>query len=151
MELGPDIIVTERDGWEPALVVEAKINLQDLEGTERQLKKYMSATLCPVGLIVTPFELRLYRNRYLSSSEDSIDLIGAFDIHDILDFGHSGTGGGDAFEFERRVQEWLEGLSSEAGWQELPTELRRAVRWYIFPAVSQGVVQAAHPRPRLLA
>ena len=149
MAFGPDIVVTERDGWEPALVVEAKMNLQDLEGTEQQLKMYMSATLCPVGLIVTPTQLRLYRNRFLSSSEDSIELVGAFDVHDVLHYRRAGDGHEDAFEFEGFVQAWLETLGSEAGLQGLPAELRRAVRWYIFPAVTQGVVQAAHPRPRM--
>lgn len=149
MAFGPDIVVTERDGWEPALVVEAKVNAEDSKSTERQLKTYMFGTLCPVGLIVTPSQLRLYRNRYLSSPEDSVNLVGAFDLHDVLHYRPPADGRDETFEFERFVQSWLEGLSSETGLQELPAELRHAVRWYIFPAVTQGVVQAAHPRPRL--
>jgi hypothetical protein len=147
MAFGPDIVVTERDGWEPALVVEAKVNAQDLESTERQLKTYMFGTLCPVGLIVTPSQLRLYRNRYLSSPEDSVELVGAFDVRNVLHYRRSTDGREDAFEFEGFVQAWLEGLGSEAGLQGLPAELRRAAQWYIFPAVSEGDIQAAHPRP----
>jgi hypothetical protein len=151
MAFGPDIIVTEPEGWEPALVVEAETALHDLETLERKLKRYMSGTHCPVGLIVTPQQLRLYRNRYLSSSQDPIELVGAFDVHDVLHYRPPGDGRDDAFEFEGFVQAWLEGLSTEAGLRELPAELRRAAQWYIFPAVSEGVVQAAHPRSPLRA
>ena len=147
MAFRPDIIVTDPDTSEITLVVEAKTSLQDIESSERQLKRYMSGTLCPVGLIVTPQQLRLYRNRYLPSSEDSIELVGAFDVHDVLNFERSGAGRNDASKFEGLVQGWLEGLSSEAGLRELPAELRRAAQWYISPAVSQGIVRAAHPRP----
>jgi hypothetical protein len=147
MAFGPDIIVTDPDTSQITLVVEAKTCLHDPESAELQLKRYMTGTLCPVGLIAKPQQLRLYRNQYASSPEDSIELVGTFEIDDLLDFGHSGPGGGDASEFERRVQAWLEGLGSEAGLQNLPAELRRAVKWYILPAVTQGVVQAAHPRP----
>jgi len=151
MAFGPDIVVTERDGWEPALVVEAETSARDLESSERQLRRYMSGTRCPVGLIVTPEQLRLYRNRYLSSPDDSIELVGAFDVQDVLKYKRSGDGRDDAFEFEGFVQAWLEGLSTEAGLRELPPELRRAAQWYIFPAVSEGIVQAAHPRHGLRA
>jgi hypothetical protein len=147
MAFGPDIIVTDPESSDIALVVEAETSLHDLESLERQLKKYMAGMRCPVGLIVTPEQLRLYRNRYLSSSEDTAELVGAFDVHDVLNYKRPGDGRGDAFEFEGFVQAWLEGLSSEAGLRELPAELRRAVEWYISPAVSQGDVRAAHPRP----
>jgi hypothetical protein len=147
MAFGPDIVVTERDGWEPALVVEAETSLCDLESAERQLKTYMSGTRCPIGLIVSPQQLRLYRNRYESTSQDPIELVGTFDVRDVLHYRPPGDGGDDAFEFEGFVQEWIEGLGTESGLQELPAQLRRAVEWYILPAVSQGDVRAAHPRP----
>jgi len=146
MAFGPDIIVTDPEGSEITLVVEAKTSLHDLESVELQLKRYMAGTLCPVGLIVTPEQLRLYRNQYVSSPEDSIELVGAFDVRDVLHYRRSGGGREDGFEFEGFVQAWLEGLGSEAGLQGLPAELRRAAQWYIFPAVSEGNVQAAHPR-----
>jgi hypothetical protein len=144
MAFGPDIIVTDPKGSDVALVVEAKTNLRDLESSERQLKRYMTGTLCPVGLIVTPQQLRLYRNQYVS--EESIELVGTFDVRDVLNYKRSGDGLYDAFEFEGFVQAWLEGLGSEAGLQGLPAELRRVAQWYISPAVSEGAVRAAHPR-----
>jgi hypothetical protein len=151
MAFEADIIVTDPESSDIAMVVEAKTSMHDLESSERQLKRYMAGMRCPVGLIVTPEQLRLYRNRYLSSSEDTIELVGAFDVHDVLNYKRSGDGRYDAFEFEGFVQAWLEGLGSEAGLQELPAELRRAAQWYIFPAVSQGVVRAGHPRSALSA
>jgi len=150
MAFEPDIIVADPETSDIALVVEAKTSVPDLKNSERQLKRYMAAMHCPVGLIVTPLRLWLYRDRYLSSSEDSVARIAEFDIDRVLNF-EQGYGVRDAFAFERLVQEWLEGLGTEAGLRELPPDLRRAVQSYIVPAISQGVVRAGHPRPSLMA
>ncbi len=151
MAFEPDIIVTGPESADIALVVEVKANVRDLENSERQLKRFMVAMQCPVGLLVTPQRLWLYRDRYLSSSEDSIERVGEFLIEDILDFEQSGGGGKDELAFERLVQSWLEGLGTESGLHELPVELRRAVELYIAPAISQGTVRAGHPRSSLSA
>jgi len=48
----PDILITSEDDPRPAVVVEAKTYLIDLERTEADLKRYMVGMLCPVGLLI---------------------------------------------------------------------------------------------------
>src|SRR5207237_4909171 len=74
----PDLIVTADDGTEWALVVEAKFCLDDLTATESELKQYMLAMRCPLGLLVTPDRIRMYHDQYVSNDESSIELIGDF-------------------------------------------------------------------------
>lgn len=150
MPFEPDIIVTEPDGSDTALVVEVKAHVQDLESSERQLKRYMVGMRCPIGLLVTPGRLWLYRDRYSGAPDDSVERLGEFDLRDVAGFRLSASRG-SGFEFEQFVQSWLEGLGTEAGLRELPPELRRAAEWYIVPAISQGTVRAGHPRPALSA
>jgi hypothetical protein len=103
---------------------------------------------CPVGVLVTPERLWLFRDRYLSSSEDSITQVGEFDVRSVLNFEHARTGRADALAFEQLVQSWLEGLATESGLRELPSP---AAQLYIVPAISQGAIRAGHPRPSLSA
>jgi hypothetical protein len=151
MAFEPDIIVVGPESSEIALVVDVKTDLRDRETAEHQLKKFMSAMGCPVGLLVTPQRLWLYRDRYLAASEDSITQVGEFDLKRVLRFEPSGASHKDAFAFEELVQSWLEGLASESGLRELPSELRRAAELHIVPAISQGTIRAGHPRSSLSA
>jgi len=146
MAFEPDIIVTSPESSEIVLVVEARTFVRSLADSERQLKKYMAAVGSPVGLLVTPERLRLYRDQYLPSSEDSITTAAEFDVTKVLPFHPTGDRRVDALAFERDVQSWLEGLSTESSLRELPPELRRAVELYIVPAVSWGAVRSGHPR-----
>jgi hypothetical protein len=146
MAFEPDIIVTGPDGSEVALVVEVKLSSRSLENSERQLKAYMASLRSPVGLLVTPERLRLYRDRYLPSVEDSITEVGEFDVNDILRFRPTQNTKADSLDFERNVQSWLEGLSTESGLSGLPPEFKRAAQMYIVPALTQGVVRSGHPR-----
>jgi hypothetical protein len=142
MAFEPDIIVTGPDGSEIALVVEVKTNLRGLEISEQQLKRFMAGMLVPVGLLVTPDKLRLYRDEYLSSSEDSITKVGEFDVKGFLNSAQAGS----ERALEQLVQTWLEGLSTESGLRELSPDLRSAAQRYIVPAISQGAIRAGHPR-----
>lgn len=151
MVFEPDIIVTGPEASEIVLVVEVKTSVRALEGAERQLKGYMAVVGAPVGLLVTPEQLWLYRDQYLSSSDDSITTVGEFDVKKVLGFRPAGSSGEDAIAFERKVQYWLEGLSTEPGLRELPPELRRAMQLYVVPAVAQGTVRAGHPRSEIIA
>jgi hypothetical protein len=151
MPFEPDIIVTGPDGSDIVLVVEAKTHLFALEETERKLKEFMAAVNSPIGMLVSPERLLLYRDQYLSTPEESIRRVGDFDVRAILQFEPTGNQQRDPFAFERHVQTWLEGLSSEPGVRELPPDLRRAVKMYIEPAVAQGEVRSGHPRPAVTA
>ncbi|MGA8029203.1 MAG: hypothetical protein WB992_18845 [Bryobacteraceae bacterium] len=65
MAFEPDIIVTGPEPSEIALVAEVNISSRSIEDSEYQLKNYMAAIRSPVGLLVTPEHLRIYRDRYL--------------------------------------------------------------------------------------
>ena len=151
MAFEPDIIVTGAESSEIALVAEVKTNLRDIETSKLELKKFMAAMRCPVGLLVTPERLWLFRDRYLSSSEDSITQVAEFDVKSVLNFEPARTGRADSLAFEQLVQSWLEGLATESGMRELPSELRPAAQLHIVPAISQGTVRAGHPRSSLIA
>jgi hypothetical protein len=151
MAFEPDIIVTGAESSEIALVAEVKTNLRDIEISKLQLKRFMAAMRCPVGLLVTPERLWLFRDRYLSSSEDSITQVAEFDVKSVLNFEQARAGRADELAFEQLVQSWLEGLATESGLRELPAELRRTAQLYIVPAISQGTIRAGHPRSSLSA
>ena len=146
MVFEPDIIVTGPEPSEIALVVEVKTSSRVVDDSERRLKSYMAAVRSPVGLLVTPDRLRIYRDRYLPSPEDSIARVGEFDVKGLLRFDATGNAIAEGLAFERNVQSWLEALSTESGLRELPPELRRAVERYIVPALAQGSVRSGHPR-----
>ncbi|MBK7926270.1 MAG: hypothetical protein IPJ98_01910 [Bryobacterales bacterium] len=146
MAFEPDIVVTGPEPSEIALVVEVKTSSRTIDDSERRLKSYMAAVRAPVGLLVTPERLRIYRDRYLPSLEDSIANVGEFDVKDILRFHATGNASADALAFERHVQSWLEALSTESGLRELSPEIKRAAQRYIVPALAQGSVRSGHPR-----
>ncbi|MEO8662889.1 MAG: hypothetical protein ABI693_30795 [Bryobacteraceae bacterium] len=146
MAFEPDIVVTGPEPSEIALVVEVKMSSRTVDDSAGRLKSYMAAVRSPVGLLVTPERLRIYRDRYLPSLEDSIAKVGEFDVKDILHFDTTGNATADALAFERHVQSWLEALSTEAGVRELSPEIKRAVERYIVPALAQGSVRSGHPR-----
>jgi hypothetical protein len=139
MAFQPDILVTTPDGI--ALVVEAKVTLRSLESTEEDLKQYMVRMQCPTGLLITPMRMWLYRDSYTTRSAKSVQRVGEFDL---TRFWHQPPPlQGERFEVF--VQQWLEDLPTRPT-NELPKELREALREYVLPAVTSGEVRAAHPR-----
>lgn len=123
MPFEPDIIVTGPDPSDVALIVEVSLSNRSQQDSERQLKASMASLGSPVGLLVTPERLRLYRDRYLPSAEDSITEVGEFDLNDILRFRPTRNAKADSLDFERNVQSWLEGLSAESVLSGLPPNL----------------------------
>jgi hypothetical protein len=151
MAFGPDIVVTSADGSEVMLVAETKLHDKDVPNAEAQLKAYMTAMRSPVGLLVTPKRLRIYRDRYVTPPETSIELTGEFDVTHLFGSYSGQAGRNAAFRFENDVQNWLESLKSEVTGEELSPELRRAAELNIVPAISQGILRAGHPRSVLSA
>ncbi len=145
MAFEPDIIVTGPEPFDVSLVVEAKATLRNLANAEGELTRYMAAMRSPVGMLVTPEKLWLYRDQYLSTSEESIRRVGEFEIGNLLTFDRNKKNAG--VDFENAVQSWIEGFSTESGLRGLPPDLRRAVQTHILPAISHGVLRAGHPRP----
>jgi len=79
MAFVPDVIVTT--DYSPAtvgLVGEAKGATANLDESALQLKQYMLRMGCPVGIILTPKVLRIYKNQFLGQAEDSIQVVGDF-------------------------------------------------------------------------
>ena len=99
----------------------------------------------PIGLLVTPARLRIYRDRYVTPSEKSIELIGEFDVRRLFGSHLEQAGRNAAFRFENDVQDWLESLASKPPGDELSPELRHAAEWNIRPAISQGIIRADIP------
>jgi hypothetical protein len=141
-----DIIVSSPDSTEVKLVVEAKLQSFELGKTEPQFKNFMLQLRCPLGLLVSPQRLWVYQDRFTSDTQDSIELVGDFDITGLIKFQQPPTGAGVAFE--KAVQAWLEDdLSRSASLSEVrDPKLLGIINHYILPAVETGVVRATGPR-----
>lgn len=139
MAFQPDIIVTTPDGI--TLVAEAKVYLPNLERTEEELKQYMVGMQCPIGLLITPERMWIYRDSYTTRSPQSVQRVGEFNVRPLW----RQPPPSEAAGFEVFVQRWLEDLASEPAGQA-PKELRVALQDYVLPALADGDVRAAHPR-----
>src|SRR5882672_4931916 len=129
-----DIIVTSPDSTDVNLVVEAKLRFTDLPAAERQLKHYMLQVRCPLGILISPERLWIYRDRFTSNSEESVERLGEFGIAGLLPFQPvpAMSDPKAAPAFEDAVQSWLEGLP-RSNTRELFSDpkLRSAIDHYI--------------------
>jgi len=139
MAFQADIVVSGPDGV--MLVVEVKASQPNLQHSEEQLKRYMIGMQCPIGLLVTPEHMWVYRDFYTARSPDSIQRIGEFDTKDLW----RQPPPAEPALFEAFVQQWLERLSQQPT-QDLPRNVRETLWEYVLPAVTNGDVRAAHPR-----
>jgi hypothetical protein len=157
MASAPDILVTALDSPRILLVVEAKFTVKDLTDVERALKRYIVKMGVPVGLLITPKLIGIYRNQYTGKSESSVERVNLFDFakmapsllrlfqnlpEDRSDRKTSNAG----LVFEENVQSWLENLRISELSNEIAPELQDAISDYILPALNKGVIRAAHPR-----
>lgn len=143
-----DIIVTSPDSTEVNLVVEAKLRFTDFPEAERQLKHYMLQVRCPLGILISPERLWIYRDRFTSNSEESVERLGEFGIAGLHPFDPvpaMADSKAAAAAFEDAVQDWLESLPS-SNTRGLEPKLRTAIDHYIVPAIENGIVGAAGPR-----
>ena len=69
----PDIIVTSTDSPRVLIAVAALQHNTAMESAAHRLRHYMAKMSCPVGLLVLPEELYIYRNRYTGADEKAID------------------------------------------------------------------------------
>jgi hypothetical protein len=110
----------------------------------------------PLGLVVAPKIMAVYRNKYTGISEKSIERIALFDIPEswpvfsrflhLLPENINEKGPKIALAFEENVQSWLEHMPTSGFLQDLPPEAQAAFSNYILPALNEGIVGAAHPR-----
>lgn len=106
-------------------MVEVKATSRGLVNAERQLTNYMAAMHSPVGTLVTPEKLWLYRNQCLPDSEESIRRVGGFNVGNLLRFDAERGIRNAAMDSENAVQSWIESFTTESGLRGLPIELRR--------------------------
>jgi hypothetical protein len=151
----PDLIVTSSDGTELLLVVTVGRDEADRPYVEDSLKQYMLATNCPVGLLVVPNRLWIYRNRYRSAPEQSIEMIGPF-VHyswpkDSLPRSFADTSPqavrASLDPFVQEVRRWLGSFHTPGALNALNADLRSAVGEHLLPVLTEGQIRAGVPRP----
>jgi len=169
----PDWIVTNEDGTERELIVEAKLRPISLAQTESQLKRYMMEINYPLGVLATPETIRLYQNECLSDTEDSVKLVGECPApadwatwrdlgspeHAVPGYDGAVRRYGDTYAYDWRkretlveaafvdaVRDWLKRLTTEEGLRALPPDFRREAEYYLFPVLFRGELRAAGPR-----
>jgi hypothetical protein len=146
MTLWPDIVVTRPDSPEILLVVEVK-GTADKKRSEGALKSYMVHVSCPVGMLVTPEQVRFYRNRYTDYGPQAVELIAECPTSELLGTVPQKALAESELELERSVEERLERLQAGSD-QSWPSAVREAIESSVLPAVSGGIVRAGGPRWR---
>src|SRR3989442_719476 len=110
MAFHPDILVTSPEESHAALVIEAKVHIPNLDRADEQIKQYMVGMQCPVGLLITPERLRLYRDFYTDRSSRSVQRIGDYNAAPLW---APESPPRDELRFEIFVQHWLERLANQ--------------------------------------
>ncbi len=84
--LEPDIVVLAPDVPDTVLVAEVKTdaNTVDWNAVESQIKEYMVGRQCPIALIVTPTESRVYRDSFSEMSVDAVLMDGTYPTVELL-------------------------------------------------------------------
>jgi hypothetical protein len=150
MAFKPDIVVTSDDGVDTSLIVEVTLQQSPQHRIQDQIQRYMSGIRCPLGMVVTPRSIQIYRDRYTSLTPSSIELLGEYPTSGSFTEVESGPDTvSRAYRFESEVQGWLERLASgSVDVDALQPDLRRAIKEHILPALTQGTIRAAGPRYR---
>jgi hypothetical protein len=133
-----DVVVFAREVPDVRLVAEVKRTISDIGAAEAQLRQYMLARRCSLGLLVTPDRARIYRDTYADFTEGSVKLVGEFSTADLLDLAPVPS---DERGLQEAVREWLDRMA--ASWPSaLPrTDAARGpVTQYLVPEVADGRV-----------
>jgi hypothetical protein len=136
--MNPDVYVTSGEGDGLALVAQVKTSGEGLEDAKKQLRHYMLAARCPVGLLVTPERTLILRDTLEDYSEGSISVVGDYPTGALLRLDVVPTGERD---LEQAVVSWLRSLI--ANWPAMvPTapDAREPVAEYVVPNIADGRV-----------
>lgn len=138
-----DLIVLAAGTPRVALVAQIKLHVLDVlkAAVEAQLKRYMLASRCPVGLIVSPETTFVMVDQFESFTEASVQEGGEFNTRDFLGLDHPVA---SERELRAALTRWLEQLTS--GWPAvLPSspDARTALLQQVVPAVTEGRVTSA--------
>jgi hypothetical protein len=146
--LQPDIIVTSPDG-EYLMVVEAQPSNSGIltQSAVEQFKSTMTSIGCSVGLLIFGEQVILLRDSFNRASGESISVIGEAALPDaLLPPADKRWQGEPAFEFEERVQRWLEKLKLSSSMESLPKDLRSLLEEQVIYLLRFGEVRSAGPR-----
>jgi hypothetical protein len=147
MDFSPDIIVTTPGESQVHLVVEAKLWATVEQNVVAQLKHYMLRMRSPLGLLVTRDAVKIFRDAYLSESEDSIQEVETLLTADIPELQPFAAGlNKDPVAFEDAVQDWLVQLRYRLI-QGYARGVDPKVAEHVMPALATGEIRAAGPRP----
>jgi hypothetical protein len=114
----PDVVViTDYSPATIALVAEAKGVTVSLEQAALPLKEYMLRMSCPVGIIFTPRVLRIYKDRFLGRTQDSIELVGDFPSGELFRERRPVEGAESAVE--SALVKWLDNLAQTEAYQKI--------------------------------
>lgn len=144
MAFTPDVIVTT--DYSPAtiaLVAEAKGTAANLDEVALRLKQYMLWMNCPVGIIFTPQVLRIYKDRFLGRTQDSIEMVGDFPTGELFNARQQVVVSESAVE--STLFQWLDELAHTGQVRVSNQRLRSAIDEHILPAISGGRVSIVHP------
>jgi len=150
----PDILVKAAGDPATYLVVEVKLTSdpRTVHEAESALKTYMAEAGIPTGMLVTPVQVRIYRDNFRGSPKESVEDVGDVvtgEIPELQKF--AGQGSTDPIAFEDAVQDWLAGLQYRQANGFLRSGDHRHLTEHIGPSLTMGEVRAAGPRARLSA
>jgi len=142
----PNIIIISPDG-EYLMLVEVNDNSFHIQNTVDQLKQFMASISCSVGLVVSGERIILLRDSLEKSNGESIDIVGEARLPDsLLPPVDQQWKEEQGFEFESRVQQWLEKLKLTSSIKNLPNDLRELLGEPILTLLRLGEIRAAGPR-----
>lgn len=134
--LRPDFVVLAPELPETRLVVELKAGDARSDEVIEQIKHYMVARRCPIGLLITPTDAWLLRDTYETSGIEAIREEGPYSTTELLGLtAVPATGPALALA----VEVWLESLTSGSA-SVLGERLRHDLSPYLLPAVTEGRV-----------
>jgi peptidase E len=143
----PDIVVVSPDG-EYLIIVLMKLTSHGLDRILiDSLKHYMVVLGCSNGLLICGATVTLLRDSLEQSDGSSIQVIGEAKLPETLlpsTKNQSPTQTG--WEFETRVQQWLEGLTLAANVQKLPEDLQHLFSESILNLLRMGEIRSGGPR-----
>jgi len=131
------------------MIVEVKLKDTNTlaQNTIEHLKRLMASIGCSVGLAVIGERVILLRDSLEESNGGSIGLVGEAKLpSSLLPPADERWKGEPAFEFESRIQRWLEKLKLTANVDNLPDDLRDLFSEPIISLLRLGEVRAAGPR-----
>jgi hypothetical protein len=126
------------------LVVEAKLRAETIHDIETQLKRYMLAMSCPVGLLVTPNEVSIYKDTYVNRTESSIERLGPYRVPPDWIVARAAKTA-SPLEFEKAVGEWLERVTRSEALRGFPAPAIDAFESLVVPALADGLIQGSGP------